>query len=119
MTVPTPAGYVVAADVGGTLTKVALAYGDKTTSPAIRFPTQRENGRVSVSWLATTLRDAIDPRLSERCMGVAVAVPGIVDVAAGTVLAAPNLGWVDLPRGSGWVRGLGAESGAGLRSRSH
>ena len=48
-------------------------------------------------WLAATIRRWVDQRPGDRCLGYGVVVPGIVDAATGTVRAAPNVDWVDVP----------------------
>jgi predicted NBD/HSP70 family sugar kinase len=49
--------------------------------------------------LGRAARSALDASLREglRPIGVSVAVAGLVEEASGTVVNAPNLGWVDLP----------------------
>jgi glucokinase len=88
--------YVVAVDLGGTLTKVAYASAVGTTSDAVRLPTRRVDGQVSVSWLASVIEDAVAARPGDTCLGYGVVVPGIIDVPRGVVRAAPNVGWYDL-----------------------
>ncbi|MFL6027393.1 MAG: ROK family protein [Friedmanniella sp.] len=89
--------YVVAVDLGGTLTKVAYARRDGTITPAIRLPTVLVDGQVSVPWLAAVLEDAAASGGPEKCVGFGVVVPGIIDVPRGVVRAAPNVGWYDVP----------------------
>ncbi|MFL6063644.1 MAG: ROK family protein [Friedmanniella sp.] len=89
--------YVVAVDLGGTLTKVAYAHRDGTITPAIRLPTVLVDGQVSVPWLAAVLDDAAAAGGPEKCVGFGVVVPGIIDVPRGVVRAAPNVGWYDVP----------------------
>jgi glucokinase len=89
--------YVVAVDLGGTLTKVAYAHRDGTVTPAVRLPTTVVDGQASVPWLATVIDDAVAARRSDHCLGFGVVVPGIIDVPRGVVRAAPNVGWYDVP----------------------
>ncbi|SDR85777.1 glucokinase [Friedmanniella luteola] len=89
--------YVVAVDLGGTLTKVAHADADGTVSGVVRLPTQLVDGQASVSWLASVLDDAVAARPAGTCAGFGVVVPGIIDVPRGVVRAAPNVGWYDVP----------------------
>ena len=88
--------YVVAVDLGGTLTKVAYATADGTVSPAVRLPTRMVDGRASVPGLASVIDDAVAAQPGRRCLGFGVVVPGIIDVPRGVVRAAPNVGWFDL-----------------------
>lgn len=91
------ADYVVAVDLGGTLTKVASARADGTVSGVVRLPTLMVDGQASVSWLASVVEDAVAARPGEVCRGYGVVVPGIIDVPRGVVRAAPNVGWSDMP----------------------
>jgi len=88
---------LVAVDLGGTLTKVAHAYADGTTTPPTRLATVVVDGQVPVEWLGGVLAEAARARPTEPCLGYAVVVPGVIDLAAGVVRAATNLGWYDLP----------------------
>ena len=89
-------GYVVAVDLGGTLTKLAYAAADGTVSATVRLPTRMADGQASVSWLASVIDDAVAARPGDPCLGFGVAVPGIIDVPRGVVRAAPNVGWFDV-----------------------
>ncbi len=89
--------YVVAVDLGGTLTKVAHAHVDGTVSSVVRLPTRLVDGQASVTWLASVIEDAAAARSGEVCRGFGVVVPGIIDVPRGVVRAAPNVGWYDVP----------------------
>jgi predicted NBD/HSP70 family sugar kinase len=55
--------------------------------------------RVVLDRIGVAARDALDAAVIEglRPVGVTVAVAGLVEEASGTVVLAPNLGWVDLP----------------------
>lgn len=97
MTDAAVADYVVAVDLGGTLTKVAHAAADGTVSGVVRLPTRMVDGQASVGWLASVLDDAVAARPGGVCVGYGVVVPGIIDVPRGVVRAAPNVGWYDLP----------------------
>ena len=89
--------FVVAVDVGGTLTKISYANGPGLAAEVSRRPTERVGDTVSVSWLAETIGEFADSRGRADCRGFGIAVPGIVDSGAGVVRAAPNLGWFDNP----------------------
>ena len=88
--------YVVAVDLGGTLTKVAYATADGRVSDVVRLSTRMVDGQASVSWLASVVEDAVAARPGAVCRGYGVVVPGIIDVPNGVVRAAPNVGWYDL-----------------------
>jgi glucokinase len=89
--------FVVAVDLGGTLTKVAYAHRDGTATTPVRLPTAVVGGQASVPWLASVVDDAVAGRPDEQCVGFGVVVPGIIDVPRGVVRAAPNVGWTDVP----------------------
>ena len=89
--------FVVAVDLGGTLTKVAHAHPDGTTTPPSRLATVVVTGQVSVDWLGDVVAEAAQARRGGRCRGFGVVVPGVIDVAAGVVRAATNVGWYDVP----------------------
>ncbi|WP_329110398.1 ROK family protein [Micromonospora sp. NBC_01699] len=65
----------------------------------IPFDATRGGQDRCVPALTEVIRDALDDleRLGATPVGVTVAVPGLVDVARGTVVLAPNLDWHDLP----------------------
>jgi glucokinase len=88
---------IVVADVGGTLTKIAYADPAGSLTRLTRLPTHlSEGGAGLVTWLAATISDWAD-RSDGSCRGYSVAVPGIVDATSGTVRAAPNVDWYDVP----------------------
>lgn len=90
--------FIVAVDVGGTLTKIAYADRSGSLTGLTRLDTQlAEGGAGLVSWLAASIRRWADQRSAGRCRGFAVAVPGIVDATRGVVRAAPNVGWTNVP----------------------
>lgn len=88
--------FIVAVDVGGTLTKIAYVDRAGTLSGLTRLPTP-PGGDSLVTWLAATIRGSVERRPEGHCVGFGVVVPGIVDAIRGTVRAAPNVGWVDVP----------------------
>ncbi len=94
----TGAEFVVAVDVGGTLTKIAYAdpAGSLTGSARLTTPLA-EGGAGLVSWLAATVRRWVDGRPDDRCRGYGVVAPGIVDATSGTVRTAANVHWVEVP----------------------
>lgn len=91
------ADFVVAVDLGGTLTKVAHAERDGSVGAPVRLPTVVVGGQASVRWLGSVIEDAVAARPQDRCAGFGVVVPGIIDVPRGVVRAAPNVGWTDVP----------------------
>ena len=55
--------------------------------------------RLVLDRIGKAARDALDAAAAEglRPVGITVAVAGLVEEASGTVVLAPNMGWVDLP----------------------
>lgn len=104
--------HVIALDVGGTGMKAALVAPDGTLLHQERRPTGREHGPEAV--VAAVLGFAADLRAhgmrtyGEPAAAAGVAVPGIVDEAAGVASYASNIGWQDVP-----LRALLAERLAG------
>jgi glucokinase len=87
-------GYVVAVDLGGTLTKLGRADASGGMHDVTRVPTQFVDGVASVPWLAGVVASAGE---GPHCRGYSVVVPGIIASESGIVRAAPNVGWTDLP----------------------
>lgn len=81
--------------------KAALAGADGTLLHEARRPTARERGPeavvASILGFAAELRDLGRERFGGPALAAGVAVPGIVDEAAGTAVYAANLGWRDVP----------------------
>ncbi|HYP46016.1 MAG TPA: ROK family protein [Propionibacteriaceae bacterium] len=89
--------FVVAVDLGGSLTKIAAATPDGRLSRVERLPTRLGGtDEALLQWLAEQIR-----RLAHSgpgcCLGYGVVVPGIIDATTGTVRAAPNVGWYNVP----------------------
>jgi glucokinase len=93
-----PERYVLAVDLGGSLTKIAYAPARGPSSSTDRLRTDLSGGSDGlVTWLADQLSNYVAARPAEVCVGYGVVVPGIIDSAAGRVVAAPNVGWYDVP----------------------
>jgi predicted NBD/HSP70 family sugar kinase len=82
---------------------IAVSVEDLTGAVRYERRVYRDNrssspGRV-LDRLGGAARAALDTAVAEglRPVGVSVAVAGLVEEASGTVVNAPNLGWVDLP----------------------
>ncbi len=90
--------YVVAADLGGTLTKIGYGHADGSLTGVQRRSTFLDDGGDALlSWLAEQLIDVVDARPADPCVGYGVVVPGIIEMGTGRVRAAPNVGWYDVP----------------------
>ncbi|MEU9351740.1 ROK family protein [Streptomyces griseoloalbus] len=93
--------HVIALDVGGTGMKAALVGADGELLHRARRATGRERGPdavvADVLDFAAELRAHGIRRHGEAASAVGVAVPGIVDEAAGIAVYSANLGWRDVP----------------------
>jgi len=89
--------FVVALDVGGSLTKVSTAGPRGPLGSVDRLPTPLAEGSDGlVRWLADRITAYAAGRADAVCRGFGIVVPGIIDSATGTVRAAPNLAWYDV-----------------------
>jgi glucokinase len=89
--------FVVAVDLGGSLTKIAAASSEGRLSPVERLKTRRDGGgEALLEWLAEQILRVAHAGPG-RCQGYGVVVPGIIEASSGTVRAAPNVGWYDVP----------------------
>ena len=89
---------VLALDVGGTKTSVAVVRGMPTEglvtlAPPVRFQTPRDPGAFldAVAVAASTMLPS-----GERLAAVGIGVPGPLDAVRGVVHSSPNIGWRDL-----------------------
>jgi glucokinase len=93
--------HVIALDVGGTGMKAALVGADGELLHRARRATGRERGPDAVVedilGFAAELHAYGVTHLGEPASAAGVAVPGIVDAAAGVAVYAANLGWRDVP----------------------
>ncbi|QKW50546.1 ROK family protein [Streptomyces buecherae] len=105
--------HVIALDVGGTGMKAALVGADGELLHTARRPTERERGPDAVIAgildFAAELHAIGTERYGTPAAAAGVAVPGIVDEAAGIAVYATNLGWRDAP-----LRALLSERLAGV-----
>jgi glucokinase len=96
---------VAAVDLGGTYTKIGLidraggVRAETRVRTKLSANTDQDGGKGTVSWLADQI--AVFAETEAAALGVqtaafGVVVPGIIDAAAGTVRAAPNIGWFDI-----------------------
>ncbi|WP_329105000.1 ROK family protein [Micromonospora sp. NBC_01699] len=99
-TPPADPSVVIALDVGGTGIKCALVRPDGTSHHTERHPTRADRGPDAVvrtildiaAGLADRARtDGLDP------VAVGIAVPGVVDEAAGVAVWSANVGFRDVP----------------------
>ena len=89
---------VVAVDLGGTLTKIAYVTRDGEASDVRRVETKiDDHGAVPPQWLARLITETALARDDVATVGYGFVAPGIIDVPAGIVRVAPNVGWRDVP----------------------
>ncbi|MFG1927224.1 ROK family protein [Cryptosporangium sp. NPDC048952] len=91
---------VLAVDLGGTSLKTAVI--DATGAPLWvgRHPTGRERGPSAVVSTVLEVLESMRDRavaLGSAPQAIGLAVPGLVDAAAGVALWSVNVGWRDLP----------------------
>jgi glucokinase-like ROK family protein len=97
------AGCAIAAEVGVDFISVAVA---NFTSELVWRQAERtrhlQGQEAIIERLLALLRTAISHGLAatRRVLGIAVAVPGLVELERGNVLFAPNLNWHDVPLGT-------------------
>lgn len=88
---------VVAVDLGGTWTKIGYVSEDGTASSVRRLDSDRSGGQDGLAdWLGDRIAEAA-AAAPGPCRGFGIVVPGIIDRTSGTVLAAPNVGWTNMP----------------------
>lgn len=89
---------VVAIDLGGTFTKIALADQSGAISAEDRLPTELgPRGDRTTQWLAQQISTLAAAHPEVTIEGYGVACPGIIDAEAQTVRVASNIGWRDEP----------------------
>lgn len=91
---------VVALDVGGTGIKSALVRRDGAVHHTERHPTRADAGPVAVVGTIATVANGLARRARYeglRPVGLGVAVPGVIDEAAGVAVWSANLGFRDVP----------------------
>lgn len=93
------AGYIIGAEIGVDFVLVILTNFAGEVVWRRRETTRRHERQETVlDLLESMLQDACQEAHAHgmRLLGLGLGVPGLVDVAAGTLLFAPNLGWADV-----------------------
>ncbi|HHY46586.1 MAG TPA: ROK family transcriptional regulator [Firmicutes bacterium] len=96
-------GYVVAIDLGGTQSRLALfTLGGRQVARDYGVLPRAETPAKTVRLLGDQVRSLISKSAVpyDRVYSVGVAVPGVADPATGEVKLAPALGWQEAPVGS-------------------
>lgn len=113
---------VAAVDLGGTFTKLGLISPDGTVRAETRVPTKLtartagDGGLGTVDWLGeqiSAFAAAEAEAIGVRTVAFGVVVPGIVDAAAGVVVAAANIGWTGVELAGPLASRLGLPGGIG------
>ena len=103
-------GTIIGVDLGGTKMLVGAVDGQGKVEHVMRDLTHAEEGAEAVidrlAALCRRVRAARGP--GRPVAAVSVGVPGGVDIVAGVVDKAPNLGWVDVPLAAELEKRLGA-----------
>jgi glucokinase len=102
---------VIAADVGGTMIKAMVVAADGRVIKRARVPTAARDGSAAVLARvedvgARLIRDACSAGAGPPA-AFGLAVPGVVDEAAGVARFAANIGWRDVPLAGRLGRRLG------------
>lgn len=96
-------GVVVAVDVGGTAIKALAVRRDGSVIRRARTRTRAEQGQdrtvARIVDVCAGLADEVLAAVDRRPAALGVAVPGVVDEAAGVGRFSANLGWRDVPVG--------------------
>ncbi|MFQ5965137.1 MAG: ROK family protein [Candidatus Scalinduaceae bacterium] len=93
--------YVLAADVGGTNTRMAVVTGDGEIINLLKRPTHCKEGKDEmIKFLISFARETVEKSklTMEKICGVGIGFPGPLDVESGIVFNPPNLiGWNNVP----------------------
>ncbi|SOD66012.1 glucokinase [Streptomyces zhaozhouensis] len=111
------ANYVIALDVGGTTIKAALTGPDNEPFLRVRRDTATEGPRAVVAGILDLVAELAAEGLARRGgppAGVGLAVPGVVDEAAGVAVYSANLGWRDVPLAALLSERLAAQGAGGV-----
>jgi len=96
------AGCAIAAEVGVDFLMVEVAnFAAEVVWHKTETMSANQDQQAILDRLLILLRSAIAQGLAvtDRVLGIAAGVPGLVDQHSGRLLFAPNLGWVDVPLG--------------------
>lgn len=91
---------VLAVDVGGTSIKAEVLDATSSTLAAAGAPTPRDDGDAVLRTVIGVVNDllrALTPEQRSQVRHASLAIPGLVDIRAGTSVLAANLGWRDTP----------------------
>ncbi|MGH9474960.1 MAG: ROK family protein [Terriglobales bacterium] len=96
---PASASYSIGVDLGGTNLRVAAVAPDGAVLERINLDTDVKEGRLRVvADMCDAVTDITRRLPDSRLDGIGIGVPGIINLADGTVRQSPNLpGWSDFP----------------------
>jgi len=93
--------HVLAADVGGTNTRMAIVTGNGDILTLLKNPTHYKNGRDEmIRFLVSFAREVIEKSNlpEEKICGMGIGFPGPLNAETGTIFNPPNLnGWDNVP----------------------
>ncbi len=92
-------GYILAADVGGTKLATALFKADGTVVEVAEIRSEKNDGEKLFQSLIDSCKTLCVNAgvISEEISGIAVGIPGIIDVEQGIAVFQNNLPWRDFP----------------------
>ncbi len=82
---------VVAADIGGTHTRVALVFEDGTYRALKKLTTSADRLEPFLDQLVNVIKATLQTTDASTCLGVSIACAGPLDIQSGVVLTPPNL----------------------------
>lgn len=94
------AGYIIGAEIGVDFVSViATNFAVEVVSRRYESTLKHYDRQAILDRFLFLLQESCEQlqRQGKRIFGIGVGVPGLVDISAGTVLIAPNLGWRDVP----------------------
>jgi predicted NBD/HSP70 family sugar kinase len=87
---------VLAVDIGGTNTKLALVGLEGNTGQVVSIPSSNEKGVDSfLADVASEARSLLDSLAEDKALGVGIGVAGFVDPAHTMMTFNPNLEWLE------------------------
>lgn len=99
MNAPANSNYTIGVDLGGTNLRIAAVGPDGTVLERINLDTDVKEGRQHVvAEMCDAVNDITQRLPGSHLDGIGIGVPGIINLADGTVRQSPNLpGWSDFP----------------------
>lgn len=96
------AGHIIGAEIGVDFMSIVVAnFAFEVVARRYETTAHLRSSDAVIAWFIDHVRELIvqSERQSRPLLGIAVGVPGLVDMDSGRLLYAPNLDWHDLPLG--------------------